>query len=60
MNYLVEALLILAGAAIVYAIFVSLWTFRAIKQKRYEAYRRKKADFDRLDQEVRKALEKHK
>lgn len=60
MNLLVEIVLILAGGIAIYAIVVSLFTLRAIKQKRYKAYRRKQADFDRLDQEVKKAFEENK
>jgi hypothetical protein len=56
MNRAAEIILALSGVIGIYGVIVSLWTFRAIGQKRYEAYRQKLADFGRLDREVKKAF----
>lgn len=58
MSTLTEVLLILAGGVSIYALVTALFTFRAIKLKRYELYKQRQADFDRLDIEVKKAFER--
>jgi hypothetical protein len=60
MNLIAEIILIFSALVSVYALGVSILSFRAIKQKRYEAYRLKQADFDRLDREVREAFGENK
>lgn len=57
MNLLVQTIFIFAGLAAVYALVVFFLTLKAIKDRRYEAYRSKRADFHRLDSEVRRAFE---
>jgi hypothetical protein len=58
MSTLTEIFLILAGGVSVYALVTALFTFRAIKLKRYESYKQRQDDFDRLDAEVKKAFER--
>lgn len=60
MNRLVEIILWLGGTAATYGLAVSIMAARAIRHKRYEAYRRKRADFHRLDEETKEAFAKNK
>jgi hypothetical protein len=53
-----EVFLVLAGGVSVYALVTALFTLRAIKLKRYELYKQRQDDFDRLDREVKKAFER--
>jgi hypothetical protein len=57
MNTVAWIVLLVSGCVSAYAIGVSLWTARALKRKEYEAYKEKKEDFRRLDDQVRKAFE---
>lgn len=58
MNYFIEGVLLLSGVISLYALLVATMSFLAVRRKRYEAYRRKRADFSRLDREVKEAFEK--
>lgn len=60
MNSLVEIVLWFGGAVAIYGLVVSIMAARAIRHKRYEAYRRKRADFHRLDEETKEAFAKNK
>jgi hypothetical protein len=60
MNTLIEVIVVFAGIVSVYALAVATRSFLAVKRREYEAYKKKHADFLRLDQEVREAFDRYK